>query len=423
MPKQNPIKALHLLSNWRWTERSEVVADLVSAEKKAGHASQLICGQPPEDCKTGTVVEHSRKKGVEPIQLEMTKHLRVLPALRDLPKIRRILCEQVPHVTNCHMPNAHLLGAVAHHLPSPDRPLLVRTSYEADGPEFTLRSKLLFKRDTDGLAVLSNHAKKQAAARFGFPEDRIAVIEPGVDLERFNTNIPRTAARARFHILDDDFVVGMASRIQSKRRIDLLLKAATLLKNKIPRLKLLIIGKGKPQQEVLTPARQMGIADRIILPGYQEGANFVSALRAMDVFYFPVGGTDESCRTVREAMASGCATIGGLTGFIPELVEEGKTGLLTDLSPETTAERIWQLYTNRDLLTNLQVEAARSSQKRFPLALQAKKSLSFYRHLLHSTSEVCRSLTGSSRRKGNPGKCNLLLTIGLSFFIIGDLYD
>ena len=374
-------KVAHLLANWRWTERSEPVTDLVVAERKEGADSILICGTPDLRKSPRSVVSEAAKKDLQPITFEMDKHLRVFSALRDVPRLVDTFRSRETQVINCHMPNAHMLGALAKGVGKKDKPVLVRTSYSADGPDTKLRSRLLMKSATDGLVVISDQAKRKAVENFRFPASRVRVIEPGIDLERFDKRLTQAEARAEFGLSEGDFVVGMASRMQPKRRLELLLDGAAQLREQIPNLKLFLVGKGDMNRIVKEPAERMGISDMLVLPGYCEDERLVAAFRAMDVLYFPVGGTDQSCRTLREALACGCPVIGGNTGFIPELIKDGKNGLLVDLDVASSQQAILKLHAEPQRLKAMAERAYADSRQRFALSQQATQNLQFYQRL------------------------------------------
>ena len=369
----------HLLSNWRWTERSEPVTDLVLAERTEGADSLLVCGKSQRDFRTVEI--EARAKGLEPVPLEMEKHLRLGSAARDLPRLRRLLDGHGAQVINCHMPNAHLLGALASRVRGRREALLVRSSYSATGPDSSLRARWLMKNATDGLVVISEQARQQAIRRYRFPASRIAVIEPGIDLDRFNTRLSRAEARARFGLGEDDFVVAMASRIQPRRRHDLLLQAAAALRERVPNLKLLLIGNGRTQDVLIEPARALGIEDLLVLPGYCEGEDLVAAYRAMDLLFYPVSGTDQSCRTLREALACGCPVLGGRQGYIPELVRDGFNGRLVELDADSLVRVIAELADDLPGLRQMSCQAAEDAAQRFRLSHQARQTLAFYQRL------------------------------------------
>lgn len=264
---------------------------------------------------------------------------------------------------------------------SKKKPVLVRTSYSAKGPGNKLRSRLLLKTATDGLVVISEQAKREAVERFKLPPSRVSVIEPGIDLARFSNSVSKAEARALFGLGEHDFVAGMASRMQPKRRLELLLDGVAALRKQIHNLKLFLVGKGDMDRIVTEPAERMGISDLLVLPGYCEDDRLVAAFRAMDVLYSPVGGADESCRTLREALACGCPVIGGKVGFIPELVREGYNGARVDLTVSAAQEAILRLFREPQKLRDMAEAAYAESRQRFRLSHQANANMQFYRRL------------------------------------------
>ena len=377
------MRILHLLSNRKWTERSEPAVDLALAERALGAEVTFVCGRSPEGSEPG-VAFHARRKGLGAVVvLEMPKHFRVLSAFRDVGKLRQLIADFNPDVIHCHMWNAHLLGSMAKGRSKP--PFLVRSSYDPDGPESDLRSRFLYRRCTDGLVVISGAAKDKAMRRYGFPSDAIQVAEPGIDLARFSRDRRISHGREGFGLKEEHFVVGVVSRIRGSRRIDIALDAVRILAKEFPQLRLLIVGRGRRNavdKVVKRPSSEMGIADRMILAGYCRYDRLVAAYRAMDVLVYPMPGTDKSCRTVREAMASGVPVIASRIGFLPELMENGVNGRLMDLSPENLADILSDLIRDRDKLDRMARLVSETAKQRFSTSLQAKRTLSFYGKLL-----------------------------------------
>ncbi|MDY6838668.1 MAG: glycosyltransferase family 4 protein [Thermodesulfobacteriota bacterium] len=379
---------LHLLSNSKWTERSEPAVDLALAERRLGARIAFVCGHWPEGAQN-SVAFNAQKKGLDSvIALEMPKHFRLLSALADVSKLRRVVADFHPDVIHCHMPNAHLVAAMTRGRPR--FPLLVRHCYDPSGPKSDLRSRFLYSQCTDGVVVISPAAQESAMRRYGFGSNAVQVAEPGIDLARFSRERKISGSREGFGLKKNDFVVGIVSRIRESRRIDIVLDAVHILAEAFPRLRLLLVGRGRPgavEKVVKRPLLDMGIADRVILAGYCRNDRLVAAYRAMDVLAYPVPGTDETCRTVREAMASGVPVIATRMGFLPELIEDGVNGRLMDLAPGKLAEIVSDMIRDQDNVTQMARRAYQTAQQRFSTALQGKRTMSFYGRLLRGTAK------------------------------------
>jgi glycosyltransferase involved in cell wall biosynthesis len=150
---------------------------------------------------------------------------------------------------------------------------------------------------------------------------------------------------------------------------------------------MLLVGRGREgavEKVVEKPAREMKIYDRIVMPGYCKGDRLVAAYRAMDVLVYPIPGSDQSCRTVREAMAAGVPVIATKIGFLPELIDDRVTGRLMAFSWESLADILKELVSDEKKLVDMGCRALDCATRRFAPDLQARKTLDFYQRLLEN---------------------------------------
>jgi glycosyltransferase involved in cell wall biosynthesis len=131
---------------------------------------------------------------------------------------------------------------------------------------------------------------------------------------------------------------------------------------------------------------QLGLARNLILTGYHlEG--YRELLAALDIKIFLVPGSDGSCRAVREAMAMGKPVIAANRGILPELVEDGVSGMVVDDTPENLAQAILGLVTNQPLRRKMGEAARQRMCREYSLAGQLEKVESVYQRALASTKD------------------------------------
>jgi len=118
-------------------------------------------------------------------------------------------------------------------------------------------------------------------------------------------------------------------------------------------------------------APELGIADRAVFAGYRV-VDYAEHLAAMDFEIFPGPGSNGSCPVAREAMAMGKPVIAGHSGLLPELVEDGRCGLVVEPSVEKLAEAIIRLAQNRSLREKLGRAAAAKAKEKFDIERQAE---------------------------------------------------
>jgi glycosyltransferase involved in cell wall biosynthesis len=389
---------LHVLSNWKWTERSEPAADLALAEQLLGADVFFACGRSPRGSEYG-VDQQVKRKGLRQVEvLSLPKHVRLLRFFSDVREVSRLLADIRPDVVHCHLPNAHLLSALARGRAI--SPLLMRSTYEPEGAEIGVRARHLYRNCTDGLVVMSEPAKALAMGRYGFPDQHVLVAEPGVDLRRFDPGRVLPSRDPGFGIPSGAFVVGLVTRIRAARRLDLVIEAIRRLCESYKDIQLLLVGRGRAEevQVVLqAPLSRMGLWKHVVHAGYCRDDRLVAAYRAMRVLVYPMPGTDQSCRTVREAMAAGVPVVAPRVGFLPELVRDGENGRFMEPTAPGLVSVLSDLIEHPDQLTRLRDGALRTARERFASERQARKTLAFYEQRLACLPPT-RAFSSSTRR-------------------------
>jgi glycosyltransferase involved in cell wall biosynthesis len=187
--------------------------------------------------------------------------------------------------------------------------------------------------------------------------------------------------RERYRISPTDPVVGIVARVQPQRRFEVFLNAIVYTLKKIPNLKVLIIGRGTHIEEVaIKPVENLGIKDHVIFTGYRL-EDYPRILAALDIKVFLVPGSDGSCRAVREAMAMGQSVIVAKRGILPEIVEDGVSGLVVEDTPENLADAIIRLVDDATLREKIGLAARKRMSEDFNLKIQLTKMEEVYRRL------------------------------------------
>jgi len=125
----------------------------------------------------------------------------------------------------------------------------------------------------------------------------------------------------------------------------------------------------------------MGLKDHVIFTGYQLD-EYPEILAALDMKVFLVPGSDESCRAVREAMAMGMPVIVANRGMLPEIVEDGVSGLVVEDTPENLADALITLLRDVPMRKKMGSAARRRMQDQFNLEIQLGKIEKVYKALL-----------------------------------------
>ncbi len=139
---------------------------------------------------------------------------------------------------------------------------------------------------------------------------------------------PRPTGRSREDVrhelgLRDEVLVFHTSNMRPLKRVDLVLEAAARIR---PResFKLLILSGGDFRPYVKDVVR-LGLEDRVIV---REKVNEIEDyLQAADVGLF-ASETESFCLAILEAMCFGCPSVATRVGGVPEVIEDGHSGIL-----------------------------------------------------------------------------------------------
>jgi len=319
--------------------------------------------------------EVPRPDGVRVLEVPMEREISPVRDIRSICHLWGILRTLRPTVTNVGTPKAGLLGGFAAWLNRvPCR------FYTLHGLRFEtttgLRRKLLILAERLACrfahrVVCVSHSVREKAIASGLVDRERALIFGagscnGVDVARFaptQQRIWRAAElRRQFGIPADAPVALFVGRLTCDKGIAELIEAFLQLENRIPNLRLLLVGSfedGDPLPEDIR--KHLETHDRVILAG---PVNDTAPYYAMaDVLVLP-SHREGLPTVVLEAHAAGKPVIGATATGIVDLLVDGETGLLFPVGDVSSlANAIARLIEDKALARKL-ADAGRDQVKR-----------------------------------------------------------
>jgi glycosyltransferase involved in cell wall biosynthesis len=381
------MKILHLFSNWKWTGPADPTLNLCKELEKRGHDVTFAYRKPP------LPIEESIEKRVLQAGVKATDRFRLnhsvkiyhpsfLPAnLRDLLDLTRYLREERFDILNVHHSHGHLLGGIAARR-SGHPVIVIRSDHKRDPLKPSLGNRFLISRLTDGMITFSERAREEDAEHFGLPLERVGKISPALDLKQYDPERTFKDMRSHFGIGPKEIVVGMIARFQKYRRTAVFLEAVKTVVKEFQNVKILLVGRsGEIEESVIQPMKQLGVEKWVILGGYQT-KDYLDTLACMDIFVFLMAGSDGTARALREAMAMGKPVIAANRGMLPELVEDGVSGLVVDDTAEGLARATLRLLHDPEMRETLGKAAYQKAHQDFQLDRQVEAVESFYREMM-----------------------------------------
>jgi len=230
-----------------------------------------------------------------------------------------------------------------------------------------------------GVISAGGYAAQECERLLGRPLNAY-LIPPGVDINRFTplNNEQRLEARRQLGITVDAPTVVSVSRLVPRKGMDTLIRAAALLRNKHPKMQVIIAGQGRDRRRLQRMAARLGAP--VELAGRLTDQELVALYGCADVFAM-------LCRTrwgtleqegfgivFLEASAAGIPQIAGRSGGAHEAVSHGETGLVIDpATPQSAAHALSGLLQNAQRCADMGAAARQRAENDFSYEVLAAK--------------------------------------------------
>lgn len=357
-----------LYGDWRWTGPAELVfhtaISLALSGNKVHFAYHL------SEIKTGKTI-HERIQSlnvpinyITELYLNRRKHgISTFLTILKLSKFIRTSNFDVLHTNTTH---DHIIAALAKILSGSRKIAIIRSLHYREAKEKSIFFKFLLRYGTNGLVVFSHQFKNFYVRYLKVSPDLITIQPLSVDLDRFKPHPTNFRLREMWNIPNTSLIIGTVGRFeQGYRRADLILHAFKILLQNYPDAYLWFVGStSNTEKHIREPAAKLGINEKVIQTGYRF-EDYPDVLRTLDIFTLLIPGSDGTARALREAMAVGKACVVSDYGMLPEIIQDGVTGLVCKLEPPDIAEKWIKIIRNPSLRSRLESAAAEYAMNNF----------------------------------------------------------
>ncbi|MBT3864773.1 glycosyltransferase family 4 protein [Candidatus Peregrinibacteria bacterium] len=254
--------------------------------------------------------------------------------------------------------------------------------------------KTIFKNKlidyTTRIIAISKDNKKTISKLFPDSKKKIKVIHNGIDITWWKSQMlsfgekDRTEIRTKtFKANPNDLVLLTAAELHPRKGLHIYLQAIQKLLETLPEkhknLRFIIAGAGHQREVLEKLIQKRNLQDHVELIG--RHSQIPQLMKSADIFVLP--SIREAFGLVNlEAMLSGLPVIATRTGGIPEIVIDGKNGLLVPPeNPEKLAEAIKKLITSRTLRKQLSKNNPSYVEKIFNTQKMAKAYEKIYKEI------------------------------------------
>jgi glycosyltransferase involved in cell wall biosynthesis len=229
------------------------------------------------------------------------------------------------------------------------RPRLILTEHGRHFPDTVspLRravNRLLLDRLADAVNAVCRFSARSLSRLDGFAGGRIEVIENGIDVQRYEPVGDRTSVRKCLGLEPGRRYVANIARHHPVKDQVTLLRAFATVAAECPDADLLLVGDGPLRRDHELLVEDLELTARVKFLGVRSDVPDI--LKAVDVFAL-TSVSEAASLTLMEAMAAGVPVVVTAVGGNPEIVRDGREGLLVPRGDaEATATALLRLLHN-----------------------------------------------------------------------------
>lgn len=299
-----------------------LLSDFAAGAPEAGIRLSVSFLDPDGD---GPAADRLRAQGVDPVGLRV----RGLVSPRGLATVRDHVTRVRPDIVHTHLNYADLAGGLAARSLGIPAVATIHVMAWDRSPRELVKEGLssLVRRTCARRVICVSDVARDAflRARWDTPR-RVATVHNGV-LGRARPGSGRSVRR-ELGLAEDDLVVTMLAVLREGKGHDVAAEAMAELRDRVPQARLVVTGDGPARDEVARLLAPLG--EQAVLAGHRD--DVMEVLDATDILLHPTS-VDAFPTALLEAAAASVPVVATAVGGIPEIVEDGRTGVLCPASP------------------------------------------------------------------------------------------
>lgn len=320
-------KVLHIITNLPVGGAQDNTLLTVEKLDRRRYEVALMCS------KEGRWVERAMAiKDLEIIFVnELTRPIHIVYDIIAFWKIYRILKKKRYDIVHTHSSKPGFLGRIAAKLAGTS--IIIHTIHGFPFHDFmNPLAKSIFIRIERFLSALSDklitvailNLEKAISLKIA-ERSKFENIYSGIDFSQFDIPIDIQQKRRELGVLKGEKIVGMVGRLsKQKAPLDFVLAIPEVLKS-TNNVRFVVVGDGELREKTLKLAKQLNVDSKLMVLGFRD--DVPELLHTFDVFVL-TSLWEGLGRSLTEAMYTGRPVVATAVEGVPELVQDGETGIL-----------------------------------------------------------------------------------------------
>ena len=342
------IKVLHVIGGGEVGGAEELVLTQMQLLDKNRYQPFMVC------LCAGTFDELVAEKGFQAQVMAMKHRLDLTP----VQPLRELIRREGIDIVHTHGVRANLVARKAARLEGIPVVTTVHSVLRFDYDSwlkaaFARLITRLTNHNSDHFIAISGAIRDEIES-MGVSPAKISVIYNGLNVSRFTESRPAAELARELGLAEGKKVVSMVARLHPVKGHRYFLEAARQVIDAGMEAQFLIIGEGEQRRKLEALVKQLGLQEQVRMPGYWGKVEDIYAVS--DLLCVP-SVMEGLGLVVLEAMYFGVPVVASNTGGIPEIITEGKNGLLVEpRDADQLARAIKRILTEPGLAESLVAE-------------------------------------------------------------------
>lgn len=285
--------------------------------------------------------------GLESITLSFEKK----DSLKTFCKILKLIKQLKPDFINTHSSRDSWVAGMASRASSL-KPIIIRTRHLSTPVAKNLTSSIIYRLLPHKIVTTGEAIKEQLVERNHVLPEKIISIPTGVDLNIFDPNQNYKDIRQELSLPEKTPLIGMVSVLRSWKGHDYFINSVESVLKESPEARFIIAGDGPRNEDIKNNIKEKNLTDVIFMLGHRD--DIPDIMSSLDILVHPSYANEGIPQTIVQAMAMSVPVVATNLKALMEIVEDGKTGLLTPAKdPQKIAEKIMLLLKDTKLRATL----------------------------------------------------------------------